>query len=59
MIIPEPNVNSQFYNFKRVFPFGSKSCSRLMNQCAVASKTNILPEFKRRKTAGESCGPRR
>ena len=44
------------HHVKPAFPFRLRSCSWLMNQCAIALKTNASPEFKERKMARELCG---
>lgn len=44
------------HHVKPAFPFGLRSCSWQMNQCAISLKTNASPEFKERKMARELCG---
>lgn len=44
------------HHIKPAFPFGLRSCSWQMNQCAISLKTNASPEFKERKMARELCG---
>lgn len=34
------------HHIKPAFPFGLRSCSWQMNQCAISLKTNASPEFK-------------
>lgn len=43
------------HHIKPAFPFGLRSCSWQMNQCAISLKANASPEFKERKMARELC----